>query len=550
MTTMDRRKFVQRSAVAGGSLAAASGLHMLGANAARGQAPGQNEGYGPLVPKTDGQNTLFLPEEFNFQTISRQGDPQDDGTITAGIFDGMGAFRGRRGRTILIRNHENRRRAGEIPVVVDEEDRYDDDPTYIAGDSKLEVSRRRAGRNPDGSPRFVYTVERSFNILGGTDTNCAGGMVGRSWVTCEETVNRGATGKEHGYSFEIPVDANDSVKAVPIRSAGRFVHEAVAELDGILYETEDRRIEPGEPERGVRNHGSILYRYLQDERRGDDDDDDDDRDDRRGRDDDDRDRRNRRVRDGGVLQGLKVRGEFNANMDAGRRVGQSFRVEWVTIDEPDHDDDTDRNRTSDDPRLTPTRYQAARKGAAVFDREEGIWTNQANGGGARAGRGADKLYFDCTEGGEQNLGQVWEYDPRRERLTLIFESMNPARLENPDNVVIVPQTGDIFLQEDSPGEQFVRGLTPKGEIYDFAKTGNNDTEFCGGCFDPNGHTLYLNQQGERGGPNEGPPGGQAVTYAIYGPFEKRGRGRRRGDDDGRGRDDDDRRRSRRGRDDD
>ena len=43
-------------------------------------------------------------------------------------------------------------------------------------------------------------------------------------------------------------------------------------------------------------------------------------------------------------------------------------------------------------------------------------------------------------------------------------------LENPDNVVIVPQTGDIFLQEDSNGEQFVRGVTLDGEIYDFAKT--------------------------------------------------------------------------------
>lgn len=536
MTTMDRRKFVQRSALAGGGLVAASGVHMLGANAARGQGPGQNEGYGPLVPKTDERgNTLRLPREFNFQTISQQGEPQDDGTITPGIFDGMGAFSGPRGRTILIRNHENRRRPGEIPVVVDQEDRYDDDPSYVAGDSKLEVSRRRAGRNPDGTPRFVYTVERSFNILGGTDTNCAGGMVGRSWVTCEEVVNRGSTGKEHGYSFEIPVDANDSVKAVPIRSAGRFSHEAVAEIDGILYETEDRRIEAGEPNRGVTSHGAVLYRYLQDKRRGDDD--DDDRDGRRG--DDDRDgRRDRRLRDGGRLQGLKVRGEFNANMDVGRNPGQSFRVEWVDIDEPDHDDDTDFNRASNNPRLTPTRYQAARKGAAVFDRQEGIWTTKAGrGGGDDDRRSGGKLYFDCTEGGEQNLGQVWEYDPQRERLTLIFESMDPARLQNPDNLVIVPQTGDIFLQEDSPDEQFVRGLTPEGEIFDFAQTVTNDSEFCGGCFSPDGRTFFLNQQGDRLSENEPPQGApenRAVTYAIYGPFEKRGRRRRRrrrGEDD-------------------
>ena len=42
-------------------------------------------------------------------------------------------------------------------------------------------------------------------------------------------------------------------------------------------------------------------------------------------------------------------------------------------------------------------------------------------------------------------------------------------LRNPDNVVIVPQTGDTFLQEDGDAAQYVRGVTPGGEIYDFAR---------------------------------------------------------------------------------
>ena len=116
---------------------------------------------------------------------------------------------------------------------------------------------------------------------------------------------------------------------------------------------------------------------------------------------------------------------------------------------------------------------------------------------------------------------MWEYDPGREVLTLIYISTDVNTLENPDNVVIVPQTQDIFLQEDSSGEQFIRGVTQDGEIYNFAQTITNDTEFCGACFDPDGQTLYVNQQGERGGLPDGPAGGQAVTYAIYGPFEKR-----------------------------
>jgi len=68
---------------------------------------------------------------------------------------------------------------------------------------------------------------------------------------------------------------------------------------------------------------------------------------------------------------------------------------------------------------------------------------------------------------------------------------------------------------------------------------NNTTEFCGGCFDPDGDILYLNQQGERGGGVDGPSDANAVTYAIFGPFNRRRRDRRRDEDGrGRGRDDD------------
>ena len=47
-----------------------------------------------------------LPREFNYQVISRQGQPMHDGLPTPGAFDGMGAFPGPIGRTILIRNQE------------------------------------------------------------------------------------------------------------------------------------------------------------------------------------------------------------------------------------------------------------------------------------------------------------------------------------------------------------------------------------------------------------------------------------------------------------
>jgi secreted PhoX family phosphatase len=128
--------------------------------------------------------------------------------------------------------------------------------------------------------------------------------------------------------------------------------------------------------------------------------------------------------------------------------------------------------------------------------------------------GRAKVYFDCTSGGAAGVGQVWVYDPRLSTLTLLFESPDASVLQSPDNVVVVPKTGDILLQEDGGGDQFMRGVTLDGKIYDFAKGLATGSEFCGGCFDPDGETLYVSQQGGR-------PSQAAVTYAIFGPFAKR-----------------------------
>ena len=348
---------------------------------------------------------------------------------------------------------------------------------------------------PTASRRTSTRVENSFTILGGTSTNCAGGVLPfNKWITCEEVVKGptfgpapgGPSALKHGYIFEIDATSEVEVPAVPVIAAGRFHHEATVWRSGILYQTEDRNITP--------QGGACFYRYIPDRGVG---------------------RSGNLADTTGPLQALKLKDEFRANMHSGRPIGVPYPVEWVTIDEPDHNDDTD-NRRDRVPGFTPVRFQAQDKGAAMFDRQEGMWV-----GGA-------KVYFDCTDGGPQSLGQVWEYDPGRDTLTLIYESTTPDLLKHPDNIVIVPQTGDMFLCEDSSIlPQHIRGLTLDGEIYDFAQALIGETEFAGACFDPDGQTLYVNQYGLRSATDTapdlpfGPPGKGGITYAIYGPFEKR-----------------------------
>ena len=90
---------------------------------------------------------------------------------------------------------------------------------------------------------------------------------------------------------------------------------------------------------------------------------------------------------------------------------------------------------------------------------------------------------------------------------MIFESPSADVLELPDNIVVTPG-GGLILCEDGDGENFLRGLTQRGEIFDFALNVLNDSEFAGSTFSPDDETLFVNIQ---------TPG---ITLAIWGPWEK------------------------------
>jgi secreted PhoX family phosphatase len=356
---------------------------------------------------------------------------------------------------------------GNVRLIRNHEDRDTAANSKVKGDPTTPYDQRGGGSTtslevrPSGDRELV----KDFISLNGTIVNCAGGPTPQgSWITCEETTAGETQGfdKDHGYNFEVPKSAEDEVEAVPLKAMGRFVHEAIAvdPRSGIVYETEDRRT-------------SGFYRFIPDSS-GDLSD--------------------------GRLQMLAIKGRPDYDTSIGQRVGKPLPVRWVDIDDPD-------------PAAAETNplavfLQGKEQGGATFSRLEGCWY------------GDGSVFFSATDGGDAELGQIWQYRPRGRsggQLILVFESRSKDQLDAPDNVTVSP-AGGIVLCEDGDDEQFLRGLTQRGKIFDFALNIKNDREFAGATFSPDGDTLFVNIQGDTRGPGR-PEVEPGMTFAIWGPFE-------------------------------
>jgi len=399
---------------------------------------------------------LALPAGFTYRMFGVEGSTMSDGNPTPKAHDGMAAFELPNGNVRLIRNHEDRDNALNSTVKGDPATAYDS----RAGGSTTSLEVR-----PDGERELV----KDFISLNGTYVNCAGGPTPQgSWITCEETTAGETQGfaKDHGYNCEVPASAEDEVEAVPLKAMGRFVHEAVA-VDpgtGFVYETEDRST-------------SGFYRFLPN--------------------------KPGKLAAGGRLQMLAIMGKPGYDTRTGQRVDESLPVRWVDIENPDPD-----AAEGDD---LAVYQQGKEKGGATFSRLEGCWHG-----------GDGNIFFSATDGGDAGLGQVWQYRPRQgrrgPRLRLLFESSSPEMLDGPDNIAVSPR-GGIAICEDGAGDQFIRGLTRQGKIFDFAQNilvpppeGSDQevqqSEFAGATFSPRGgETLFVNVQ---------TPG---LTFAIWGPWE-------------------------------
>ncbi|WP_098009790.1 alkaline phosphatase PhoX [Streptomyces sp. sk226] len=456
MSTAPRTTATRRQVLAGSGAAAAIAFTGAFSELFAGTAAARgHDGYGPLVPDPDG--LLDLPKGFRYRVLSREGDPlrSGEGRVPSN-HDGMTALQGRHGRVHLVRNHENRHTAAiGVPTVAG----LTYDPAAKGGCTALELD----GRNKVLGERVA---------IAGTAVNCAGGPTPwRTWLTCEETEDRAGTNgyaKDHGFIFEVDGADPRRTGAVPLTAMGRFQHEAIAvdPKSGIVYETEDAFDRPF----------GLFYRFLPEKPLGG----------------------TGSLRAGGALEAMRVPGV--PDLSAVQETGKSFdRIEWVPVPDPLA-------------RETPIRFQDfGRKGITHAQKLEGCYWGESS------------VYFVSSfarseEGSAaDHYGQVWRYEPKKRRLTLVvlFGPDTDIQLpgESPDNICLAAD-GGLMVCEDGGGAQHVLGVTRRGEVYPMARGRQNIGtpaepewgEFAGVTFSPDGSTMYVNCY---------TPG---TTFAVTGPW--------------------------------
>ena len=488
---VERRTVLKGAAVAAGTAALGGPFQGLVAGPAGALGAPAFRALRPIADQRDGKVRLHLPEGFSYRSFHDTETPVtlDDGTVLPGRHDGMGAFEGPGGNVTLIRNHEvNNPVAAQFGPLGD----HTYDPRAGGGCTHVDVSE-------EGEVAHAYTA------LNGTMMNCSGGqMPWGAWVTCEETVNGPDVGpdftgtsnvpltKPHGYIFEVPVDGRSNGE--PITRAGRFPHEAVSfdPREGRLYLTEDNFAFP-----------SGFYRYTP---------------------------RTNPMESGsldneGTLQMLAVKGRPNAHLEAHQPKGAVYAVEWVDIDDPDPEFPYTPGQvapTANDTALQYVGKQGRDRGAAGFSRLEGqVYDNGVVYFTSTQGGGAAETGDELINGYGNGFGQVWAYDTRSEKLRLVYQSPGKETFDLPDNIT-VSNRGTLVVCEDSTGDNYLRGLSRGGQLWNIAlnrlTVGGSPTgaprfgdEFAGSTFSPDGSTLFVNIQASRG-----------MSFAIWGPWERIG----------------------------
>jgi secreted PhoX family phosphatase len=480
MSALSRRSFLQSgTSVAAGFL----GLQTLAQSSGQGRAfaAESKAGYGTV--QRDAAGMLDLPRGFSYRVISRAGNEMADGFVVPGLADGMAAFSDDdSGLTMIVRNHEI-----SPGTLLSAFGRNNERLKKLNRDQLYDFGKGQTP-GPGGTSTIVFDtkqqkVVREYLSLAGTIRNCAGGPTPwGSWVTCEETVIRkgfnaqknallnafggGFTAEQdHGFNFEVPASVEPRLaEPIPLKAMGRFNHEAIAvdPATSIVYQTEDR------------GDGS-LYRFIPNTR-GD------------GK---------AKLSDGGRLQALAIKGSPSRdtrNWDENLpliSVGQTFKVEWIDLDDVESPEDD-------------LRYRAFDAGAARFARGEGMWY------------GDGSIYFACTSGGRKEIGQIWKYTPSHAEgesdetvspgtLELFIEPNDSKLIENADNLTVAPWNELCVCEDRGSRTARIISVTSDGQPFVFAAC-HLKSELAGATFSPDGSTLFFNAQKS------------GLTFAVTGPW--------------------------------
>ena len=458
-----RREFLSESFSSLTGFGVAGALAALDGRFAHGEVASTKLDLIPVKDETTGIELIHLPEGFRYITYGWTKDPMTDGMATPKSHDGMGVVADSEGVLTLVRNHEI----------------SDDGKAWPIENGKPYDSMAQGGCT---SLKFDANQGKwleSRGAISGTSRNCAGGVTPwGTWLTAEETVlgidsvdhykkNKQRDFKQdHGWVFE--VDPAGVANPVPLKDMGRFVHEAVA-IDrhtGIVYQTEDRAT-------------SGFYRFVPNEKTN--------------------------LAAGGTLQIAEVIGQD----DLRRHVesNATFDVKWHTIKEPTLANTPGLDKIDE----LGVFKQGKKLGGTTFARLEGCWS------------GNGLIYFDATTGGGAQAGQIWQFDPKSGKLTMLFESPGKETLNMPDNLCVNPNGGLVLCEDGDYGKtkkrpQRIHFLSQQGKLTPFAI---NDVklrgqkrlfgdfrgrEWAGACFSPDGKWLFANIQ---------TPG---ITMAITGPW--------------------------------